>query len=47
MKRLVAALVIVGFPMVLSLSWFIFWVLRLRKAARDAKARNAAGEPQP
>jgi hypothetical protein len=39
MNRLVPALLIVGVPLLLSLSWFVFWVLRLRRAAREAKTR--------
>jgi hypothetical protein len=33
------AVLIVGVPFALSLAWFAFWVIRLRQAARDARAK--------
>ncbi len=41
MSPLGVKVLIVGVPFVLSLSWFLFWVLRLTSAARRMKARSA------
>ena len=38
MSPLAAKILIVGVPLVLSLSWFLFWVMRLARAARRLKA---------
>jgi len=42
MSPLAAKILIVGIPFILSLSWFLFWVLRLTSAARKNKsAKNS------
>ncbi len=38
MSPLAARILIVGIPLLISLSWFLFWVLRLARAARRLKA---------
>lgn len=43
MTKLAAVLLIVVVPLVLSLAWFAFWVVRLLKASRQA--REKAGAP--
>ncbi len=37
MTPLASKIVIVGIPLVLSVSWFVFWVVRLRRAAKKAR----------
>ena len=37
MTPLAAKILIVGVPLVLSLSWFIYWVMRLSRAGRKVK----------
>ena len=41
MTLLASKILIVGIPLVLSLSWFFWWVIRLSRAAR--RARNQTG----
>ncbi len=43
MSPLAAKIMIVGIPLLLSLSWFLFWVLRLAGAARRLKERQHQG----
>ncbi|HET6450394.1 MAG TPA: hypothetical protein VFI08_03745 [Spirochaetia bacterium] len=38
MSTTAARVLIFGIPLLLSLSWFLYWVLRLRAAARRLKA---------
>ena len=37
MSPLAAKILIVGVPLVLSLSWFLYWVVRLARAGRTLK----------
>jgi hypothetical protein len=39
MTSLAAKILIFGVPLALSLSWFLFWVIRLRRAGRRLKSR--------
>ncbi len=43
MSKLFAAFLIVGVPLLLSLSWFFFWVVKILKASKKRKPR--AGNP--
>lgn len=43
MSPLAGKILIVGVPLVISLSWFAFWVIRL---ARAAKRLKSSGAPQ-
>lgn len=38
MSPLAARILIVGVPLLLSLSWFLYWVLKLARAARRLKS---------
>jgi len=40
MSPLAAKILIVGVPLLISLSWFVFWVLRLTRAARRLKTAS-------
>jgi hypothetical protein len=40
MSPQVAKVLIVGVPLVISLAWFLFWVLRLAGAARKLKSKS-------
>jgi hypothetical protein len=40
MSRLAAILLIIVVPLLLSLAWFAFWVVRLVKASRQARAKR-------
>jgi hypothetical protein len=44
MTKLLAAVLIVGVPFILSVSWFAFWVVRIVKAGRKNR-QNAAPSP--
>jgi len=46
MTALAAKILIIGVPLLLSLSWFLFWVVRLAGAARRAKSasRQVSGD---
>jgi hypothetical protein len=44
MSPLAVKILIVGVPLVVSLSWFLFWVLRLTSAARRLKSGTAAAQ---
>ncbi len=39
---LAAKILIFGVPLALSLAWFLFWVIRLSRAARRAKAGSGS-----
>ncbi len=39
MSPLAAKILIVGIPLLLSLGWFLYWVLRLAGARRQLKER--------
>jgi hypothetical protein len=41
MSPLAAKILIVGVPLVISLSWFIYWVARLARAGRKLKKPRA------
>ena len=48
MTAVAAKILIFGVPLALSLSWFLFWVVRLSRAARRLKSRAggaSAGKP--
>ncbi len=46
MTPLAAKILIFGVPLVLSLSWFLFWVIRLIRASRRLKSgRGSGGKP--
>ena len=38
MSPLTAKILIVGIPFILSLAWFLFWVIRLTRTARKMKS---------
>ena len=42
MTPLMAKLLIVGVPLLLSLGWFLFWVVRLARAGRRLRSGAAA-----
>jgi hypothetical protein len=44
MSPLAAKILIVGAPLIISLTWFLFWVLRLSGAARKLKSRQGPGK---
>jgi hypothetical protein len=44
MSLLWAKIVIVGIPFTLSVAWFIFWVLRIKKEEKRLKERKAHTE---
>jgi len=41
MRPLVAKILIVGIPFLLSISWFFWWVIRLSRAARRARGQSS------
>ena len=41
MSPLAAKILIIGIPLLLSLSWFVFWVVRLAGAAKRLKTPPA------
>jgi hypothetical protein len=43
MSPLASKILIVGIPLLISLAWFLFWVLRLAGAAR--KLKESKGDP--
>jgi hypothetical protein len=44
MSPLAPKILIVGVPLVISLAWFLFWVLRLAGAARKLKSKSGPGK---
>ncbi len=40
MSPLLAKILIIGVPFALSLAWFIFWVVRLRNAAKKLREKR-------
>ncbi len=44
MSPLAAKILIIGVPLALSLAWFVFWVVRLSRAARRIK--SGSGTPR-
>jgi hypothetical protein len=47
MSLLWAKIVIVGIPFTLSVAWFLFWVLRIKKEEKRLKERKARAEGPP
>jgi hypothetical protein len=46
MTPLAAKILIFGLPLLLSLSWFLFWVIRLARAGRRLKSGDGSrGKP--
>ncbi len=43
MSSTFAKILFVGVPLILSLAWFIFWVVKLTRTARKLKKRT--GDP--
>jgi hypothetical protein len=39
MSRTVAIILIVVVPLLLSLAWFAFWVVKVMRAGREARSR--------
>ncbi len=46
MNSLVLKILILGFPLLLSLAWFIFWVVKLLRAARKLKKQSGTKPPE-
>ena len=44
MSKLLAAFLIVGIPLLLSLSWFFYWVVRIVRATKKKKKRPHTGD---
>jgi hypothetical protein len=42
MSKLLAAFLIVGVPLIVSLSWFFFWVVRIIRAGKKKKPHDTA-----
>ena len=40
MSNLLAKIVIVGIPLILSLSWFAFWMVRLARFGRSQRRKT-------
>jgi hypothetical protein len=40
MSNLLAKIVIVGIPLILSLSWFAFWMVRLHRFGRSQRRKT-------
>jgi hypothetical protein len=47
MKDVLAMVLIVGIPFTLSLGWFAFWMVRLRRAGRAARQARTHRDGQP
>jgi hypothetical protein len=47
MSPLASKILIVGVPLLISLAWFLFWVLRLTRAARKIKNGGSAQREKP
>jgi ABC-type uncharacterized transport system permease subunit len=47
MSPLAAKILIVGVPLLISLAWFLFWVLRLTRAARNLRDSGAGPNAKP
>jgi hypothetical protein len=47
MSLLWAKIVIVGIPFTLSMAWFLFWVVRIRKEQKKLKERKAREQRDP
>jgi hypothetical protein len=47
MTPLAAKIMIFGVPLLLSLAWFIFWVIRLRRAGRRLKSEGGSPDKPP
>jgi hypothetical protein len=47
MSPLASKALLVGIPLLISLSWFLFWVLRITAAARRIKSTLSSGKPVP
>jgi hypothetical protein len=45
MSKLLAAFLIVGIPLLLSLSWFFYWVVKLLRASKKKKPRADSAGP--
>jgi len=47
MSPLASKALLVGIPLLISLAWFLFWVLRISAAARKLKSASRSGKPVP
>jgi len=50
MSATLGKILVVGLPLLLSLSWFVFWVIKLLRLARrlkDQASRSARGPADP
>ena len=45
MSPLAAKALLVGIPLLISLAWFLFWVVRITGAARRIKSASGSGKP--
>lgn len=46
MNSLALKVVILGFPLILSLAWFIFWIVKILRTSRKLKKQHGAKEPE-
>jgi hypothetical protein len=46
MGQLASKILIIGVPLALSLSWFVFWVVRLTRAAKRLKGSRAPSQEE-
>ena len=42
MRDIFAKVIIIGIPLVLSLSWFLYWVIRLRRFQKKKKSPTSS-----